>query len=48
MLPERVVEAQGRSAVIARFESVREQAHLNIVLAEDTYQILSIDQSPWA
>ena len=45
MLPERIVEAQGTSAVVERFESVREQARLEVVLAEDSYQILSIHQS---
>jgi hypothetical protein len=41
-LPEQIVEAEGRSAVVTRFESVTENAQLTVVSAHDTYEVFRI------
>ena len=46
MLPVRAVEADGRAALVTGFESVTDQACLRVVLACDTYELLSIHSIP--
>ena len=41
-LPEREVTAGGHAAIVTSFESVTEQARLDVVSARDTYRVLSI------
>jgi RNA polymerase sigma factor (sigma-70 family) len=41
-LPSQHVEAQGREAIIARFESITANATFTVVFDSDTYQVLSI------
>jgi hypothetical protein len=41
-LPEREVEAGGQAALVTGFQSVTGKARLDVVLARDTYQVISI------
>ncbi len=42
MLPEQYVEADGREAIITRYESIRDNACFAVVSALDTYEVLRI------
>jgi hypothetical protein len=41
-LPQREVEAAGRAALVAGFESVSAAARFEVVVARDTYAVISI------
>ena len=45
LLDEQLVEHQGRAALVIGFRSVTEPTQLDVVLAQDTYEALSIQQS---
>jgi RNA polymerase sigma-70 factor (ECF subfamily) len=45
LLPEREVEAQGQSALITTYESVRSGARFEVISARDTYDVLGIYHS---
>lgn len=42
MRPVRTLEAQGRAAIVVTFESVTERVALDVVLADETYQVLGV------
>jgi hypothetical protein len=42
LLPERSIEANGRAAVVLSYLSLQGTARLDVVVASDTYEILSI------
>lgn len=44
-LPEREVEVAGVSAVIISFESVIDPAHIDVVVAEDTFEFIDVASS---
>ncbi len=41
-LPPYEVETDGRPAIVTRFESVTEQARLEVVSARDSYEVLRV------
>jgi hypothetical protein len=46
LLPEREVEAAGRSAIVTTFQSLTGQARLEVVTARDVFEIISIHGAP--
>lgn len=42
LLPERMIEIDGRRAIVASFESLGTKARLDVILAADTYEILHV------
>jgi RNA polymerase sigma-70 factor (ECF subfamily) len=44
--PEQEVEADGMAALVVRFESVATAAHLDVVIARDTFQLLQVHGAP--
>jgi hypothetical protein len=42
-LPSQEIEAEGRRAILSRFESVSDNARLTVVSDYETYQLLRID-----
>jgi hypothetical protein len=45
LLEERLVEHQGRAALVTGFRSMTEPVQLEVVLAQETYEVLSIQPS---
>ncbi len=41
-LPEQYIESNGRAAIVTRFESVTNNARLDVISADDTYEVLGI------
>lgn len=48
LLPERVVEANGRPALVVGYQSVVEQARLEILADQESYEVLAIQQGAGA
>ena len=46
MLPEREVEAEGRAAVVTRYESVTSSATFVVVSARDTFRTVGMYRTP--
>lgn len=42
LLPERIIEIDGRAAVVASYESIADHARLDIIVAGDTYEVLHV------
>lgn len=42
VLPRKQIETQGRAAIVISFESVTSSAHLDVISADDTYEVLGI------
>ena len=42
MLEERLVEHEGRAALVTGFRSMTEPVQLDVVLAQETYEVLSL------
>lgn len=42
MLPDQHIEVDGRAAIVTSFESVTNNARLDVVCAYDTYEVLRI------
>lgn len=45
LLEEQLVEHQGRAALVTSFRSLTEPVQLDVVLAQETYEVLSIKPS---
>jgi len=45
LLEERLVEHQGRAALVTSFRSITEPVQLDVVLAQETYEVLSLGMS---
>jgi hypothetical protein len=45
LLEEHLVEHQGRAALVTSFRSMTEPTQLDVVLAQETYEVLSIQPS---
>jgi hypothetical protein len=48
MLPEREIVATGRPALLTRFQSLTDEATLEVVSAQDTYEVLHVSSAPHA
>lgn len=46
LLPERVVERQGRAALVIPYISLRGSATLDVIAARDTYELLAVHTTP--
>jgi RNA polymerase sigma-70 factor (ECF subfamily) len=46
LLEERLVEYQGRDALVTSFRSMTDPVQLDVVLAQQTYEVLCLQQSP--
>ena len=46
LLEEQSIAYQGRAALVTSFRSLTESAQLDVVLAQETYEILCIQPSP--
>ncbi len=46
LLPDRIVEAGGREVIVVRYEAVGGGAQLDTLFARDSYELLSIHESP--
>ena len=46
LLPERVVEVDGRQTVVLSYESVEGRAGLDVLMFADTYEVMAIHQIP--
>ena len=44
-LPEREVEMDGRAALLISFESITEDARLDVVLSQDTFDVIRLHRS---